>query len=223
MDYLVLRNRKSHFNVGRWSPYAMKRVIGNKLTNSNGIMYYHDEQVIPHLVGELWSFTDCTPDETIDEGRWRFTRAGMITERYDGWNPDSARLFANDCARLAVDKYTDGEARAMLHGCLDTALDYLDGYCRIPDVDEKVETARYVMYGPPRESQGWHAGHSVVCAMQSLSPMRGEYASAVNAACFAADAALAAGGKEEEAAMLKEQHALLRRYAMGESGPFVGQ
>ena len=49
MDYLVLRNRESHHNTGKWSPYAMKRVEGEKVGIGNGIMYYVYQTILNEL------------------------------------------------------------------------------------------------------------------------------------------------------------------------------
>lgn len=37
----------------------------------------------------------------------------------DTWTPEAQRLFAVDCARIAVNRYARADQRALLHGCLD--------------------------------------------------------------------------------------------------------
>jgi hypothetical protein len=46
--------------------------------------------------------------------------------KFHGWTEENLRLFAVDCARIAVNRYGDDE---ILHACLDVTVGWVFGYC----------------------------------------------------------------------------------------------
>lgn len=128
-DYKVLRRGAAcHGGWGKWTKGRRRSVRGRLVPCENGIHYCRDSQILKWLGGELWEFVDLTPDEAVDCGDKRVTRAGKVTQRYETWNERTARLFAVDCSRLAVDCYAQDDQEALLHACLDVMVGYVDGF-----------------------------------------------------------------------------------------------
>lgn len=129
-DYKALRNGAScHGGRGKWTPNRRRGVRGEIIPCAHGIHYCRDEQVLRWLGEELWEFIDLTPDEAIDAGDKRVTRAGKVTRKLEAWNETTARLFAVDCARVAVNRYAEAAQRDLLHACLDVLVGCALGCC----------------------------------------------------------------------------------------------
>ena len=122
-DYKVLSNGRScHGGRGKWTPNRRRSVRGSLVPCRRGIHYCRDEQVLAWLDDELWEFVDLTPGEAIDAGDKMVTRAGKVTKKYEAWNERTARLFAVDCSRIAVNRYARHDQRELLHACLDVLI-----------------------------------------------------------------------------------------------------
>ena len=139
MNYKVLRDGRScHGGKGKWTPNRKRSVRGELAPCKNGLHYCRDEQVL-HWLGEgIWEFVDLTPDETIDNGDKMVTRAGKVTKKYETWNERTQRLFAVDCARIAVNRYAQDAQRELLHACLDVAVGCAEGF-----MDDAARTAAW--------------------------------------------------------------------------------
>lgn len=128
-DYKVLSNGRScHGGRGKWTPNRRRSVKDALVPCKNGIHYCRDSQVLAWLNDELWEFVDLTPGEAIDAGDKMVTRAGKVTKKYEAWNERTARLFAVDCSRIAVNRYAGHDQRELLHACLDVHVGYAGGY-----------------------------------------------------------------------------------------------
>ena len=122
-DYKVLSNGRScHGGRGKWTPNRRRSVKDALVPCKNGIHYCRDSQVLAWLDDELWEFVDLTPGEAIDAGDKMVTRAGKVTKKYEAWNERTARLFAVDCSRIAVNRYAGHDQRELLHACLDVLI-----------------------------------------------------------------------------------------------------
>ena len=215
MNYKVLRDGKScHGGKGKWTPNRKRSVKGDLKPCENGLHYCRDEQVLHWLGEELWEFVDLTPDETIDNGDKMVTRAGKVTKKYETWNERTQRLFAVDCARIAVNRYAQDDQRELLHACLDVTVGYAEGF-----VDDDARAAAHAAAW-----DAWDAAGGAVAAAgaaERAAELAAERA-AWTAAWTAAGAAwAAAAGAAARAAAGAEQYALLLRYLNGEEGPFV--
>ena len=49
-----------------------------------------------------------------------------LMRRIEGWNDENLRLFAVDCARIAVNRYVQDDQRGLLHACLDVTTAYAE-------------------------------------------------------------------------------------------------
>jgi hypothetical protein len=104
MHYKVLAFDQSshHGGSGKWVKKRWRSVEGELVPCANGIHYCQHEHLIRWIGPTIWIFEDGTPDETINNGDKMVTRKGRVVERLDTWNETTARLFAADCAELAL-------------------------------------------------------------------------------------------------------------------------
>ena len=171
---------------GKWLP-AMKPVLCE-----SGYHYCRNlSEVIEHMAADLYEVEvrgeDIAGDDKGAAEQMRLLR------RIPEWNETTARLFAVDCARLAVNRCAYADQRELLHACLDTVVGWAEG-----GVDDAAYNAAY------------DAARAAA------------YAAAYDAARAAAhDAARAAASAAAYDAARAEQVALLARYLSGEQGPFV--
>ena len=148
------------------------------------------EEVVIHLGRDLYEpEVRGDSDEGEDKAAWEQIR---LLRRVPEWNEQTLRLFAVDCARLAVSRYGRADQRGLLNACLDVYV------ARAEFGDE------------------WDAAADAAAYIDALLTAGAAYAAACAAARAAARAAYAAEG-----AARTEQAALLARYLAGEVGPFV--
>jgi hypothetical protein len=213
-DYKVLSNGRScHGGRGKWTPNRRRSVKDALVPCKNGIHYCRDSQVLAWLNDELWEFVDLTPGEAIDAGDKMVTRAGKVTKKYEAWNERTARLFAVDCSRIAVNRYAGHDQRELLHACLDVAVGYAGGY-----LDAAARDAA--------RAAAWDAAWAAALAAARDAAWDAAWDAARDAAWAAArdaarDAARAAAGAAARDAARDDQYALLCRYLSGDEGPFV--
>jgi len=225
-DYKVLREQKSCFGgTGKWTPYKPRKVSGRLVPCAHGLHYCRDEQVLDWLDDELWRFVDLAPDGAIAMLDKRVTSEGMITEKYETWGAEAAKLLAIDCARLAVNWVAPEETREKLHACLDTAVGYMAGYCdNATLMSAKILSEEEFAFAMAEGGLGEdYAANAAAIAVDNVIKWHrnGERASEViMAADNAVEIALGCG---HEAAMRKAQYNLLCLYLKGEQGPFVGE
>ena len=102
--YKVLAADQSshHGGSGKWRKGQWCTVDGVLVPCRNGIHYCRRDQLVQWLGSAIWLFEDGSPDETIDGGDKMVTRKGRIVERVETWNERTARLFAADCAEMAL-------------------------------------------------------------------------------------------------------------------------
>ena len=171
---------------GKWLP-AMKPVLCE-----SGYHYCRNlSEVIEHMVADLYEVEvrgeDIAGDDKGAAEQMRLLR------RIPEWNETTARLFAVDCARLAVNRCALTDQRELLHACMDVTVGWAEG-----GVDAAARAAA--------RDAAYDAAYAAACA----------------AAYGAAhDAARAAAYAAARAAAYDEQVALLARYLSGEQGPFV--
>lgn len=191
-----------HGGSGEWTPGMWRSVDGEVTACSNGLHYCKGEQVLQWLSPDLWLFEDggtrhdYRPDKCV-------TDRGRITHRVETWNERTARLFAVDCARIAVNRYARPSQRGLLHACLDVLVGYAEGYCDDAAADAAADAAQA-------------AARAAQAAAQAAAR-----AAARAAAWAAAQAARAAADAATQDDAWAEQYAILLRYLNGEEGPFV--
>lgn len=125
---------------GKWKPGKVRR-------KRRGLCYCSNlRQLVQHLDRDIWEFVDLSPDMTdlgrdgwelfhladadvlgnlgrlSDLGAHTTTRSGCVTRHIDNWNARSARRFAIDCARLAVN-HAGSDYRAQMHEHLDLLME----------------------------------------------------------------------------------------------------
>ena len=116
-----------------------------------------------------------------------------LLRRVDTWTEETQRLFAVDCARIAVNRYAQDDQRELLHACLDVT----------------VAAAR----DAARDAAGDAAWAAAWAAASAAARDAAWDAASAAAGAAAWDAAWAAAGAEEAS--------ILARYLAGEQGPFV--
>lgn len=213
-----------HGGSGKWTPGRWRSVRGKVVACVRGIHYCRGAQVLRWLSPDLWLFEDGgtqhveRPDKCV-------TNRGRVTERIETWTDEAARLFAVDCARLAVNRYAAESQREVLHACLDAAVGHALGYCDA-DALSAAESAALDAEWFAMWASEWSAS-LVVARVDSLVTTSAAACSAsaiCDATCAAAGMAAATTRAAAEAAReaaRAEQYALLCRYLSGEQGPFV--
>ena len=87
-----------HGGSGKWTPGKWRNVRGRLVRCQNGLHYVALAQLVQWLGPEIWAFEPFPGTEVIGDRDKLVCRKGRITEQYIGWNEQSARLFAADCA-----------------------------------------------------------------------------------------------------------------------------
>jgi hypothetical protein len=125
-----------------------------------------------------------------------------LLRKFPGWTEENLRLFAVDCARIAVNRYGGHE---ILHACLDVTVGVVFGYC---------------------DSAAWDAARAAAWDAALAAALDAAWAAAWAATRAAVRAAVGAAAWDAawaatRAAAWDEQRSLLMRYLNGEQGPFV--
>ena len=219
-----------HGGSGEWTPGMWRSVDGEVTACSNGLHYCKGEQVLQWLSPDLWLFEDggtrhdYRPDKCV-------TDRGRITHRVETWSERTARLFAVDCARIAVNRYARPSQRGLLHACLDVSVGYAEGYCD----DDAADAARAAARAAPLVARAAAADAAQAAAWAAQAAARAAADAAQDAAWAAQYAAWAAQAAARAAPLVAraaaadatqddawaEQYAILLRYLNGEEGPFV--
>ena len=205
-----------HGGSGEWTPWMWRSVDGEVTACSNGLHYCKGEQVLQWLSPDLWLFEDggtrhdYRPDKCV-------TDRGRITHRVETWNERTARLFAVDCARIAVNRYARPSQRGLLHACLDVSVGYAEGYCDDAAAAAAADAA-WAAQAAARAAARAAADAAQDAAWAAHDAAR---AAAWAARAAAADAARAAAADATQDDACAEQYAILLRYLNGEEGPFV--
>ena len=183
---------------GKWMP-KVKPVLCE-----SGYHWCRDlGDVTTHLARDLYEVE--VRGETVYGDDKAASGQARLLRRIPEWNDETARLFAVDCARIAMNRYAQDDQRELLHACLDVTAGYADGPC---------EAAA--------EAAAWDAARAAAEAAAEAAARAAAEAAAWAAAWAAArDAAWAAAEAAAWAAARDEQVALLARYLAGEQGPFV--
>ena len=113
-------NKSCHGGRGEWTPGRWRSTKGDPQACVRGIHYCKGAQVLEWLSPDLWLFEDggTKHDDQHDKC---VTNRGRVTKRIETWNDETARLFAADCARLAVNRYAETD-RELLHACVDMSI-----------------------------------------------------------------------------------------------------
>jgi hypothetical protein len=223
---------------GKWLP-AMKPVLCE-----SGYHYCRNlSEVIEHMAADLYEVEvrgeDIAGDDKGAAEQMRLLR------RIPEWNETTARLFAVDCARIAVIRYAYADQRELLHACLDTVVGWAEGGVDDAAYNAAYDAAHAAAHAAARAAAyDAHraAAHDAARAAAYDAARAAAYAAAYDAAYDAAraaahdaaraaaydaaraaayDAARAAAYAAAYDAARAEQVALLARYLSGEQGPFV--
>lgn len=157
------------------------------------------EEVVIHLGRDLYE-PEVRGDSDEGEGKAAWEQIRLL-RRVPEWNEQTLRLFAVDCARLAVSRYGRAGQRGLLNACLD------------------VYVAR-AEFGDEWDAAADAAADAAGAAEDAAGAATYAAYAATYAATYAARAA-ACAARAAYAAARTEQAALLARYLAGEVGPFV--
>ena len=104
LAYKVLGDAQQshHGGTGKWRKGQWRTAKGELVPCQNGIHYCTRDQLVHWLGPTIWRFEDGTPHDTLDAGTKMVTRKGRVVERVTTWNETTARLFAADCAEVAL-------------------------------------------------------------------------------------------------------------------------
>jgi hypothetical protein len=211
-------DRSCHGGRGKWAPGRWRFVKVEVVACRHGIHYCRGAQVLGWLSPDLWLFEDggTRHDDRSDKC---VTNRGRVTEHVDTWNEETARLFAVDCARIAVNRHAQGDQRELLHACLDvTTAAAWDA------AGAAAWAAAWAAARAAARDAAWAAARDAARAAASAAASDAAWAAARAAASAAAsDAARDTAWDTAWAAAREEQYALLCRYLKGEQGPFVGE
>jgi len=170
------------------------------------------EEVVIHLGRDLYE-PEVRGDSDEGEGKAAWEQIRLL-RRVPEWNEQTLRLFAVDCARLAVSRYGRADQRGLLHACLDVYV----ARAEFGDEWDAAADAAADAAEDAADAAAWAARAAAYAA--ACAAARAAAYAAYAAACAAARAAVRAAYAAEGAART-EQAALLARYLAGEVGPFV--
>lgn len=178
------------------------------------------EEVVIHLGRDLYEpEVRGDSDEGEDKGSWEQIR---LLRRVPEWNEQTLRLFAVDCARLAVSRYGRADQRGLLHACLDVYVARAEFGDEWDAAADAAADAAEDAAGAAEDAAGaatyaaYAATYAATYAARAATRLLRRCCAAAHAATDEWDAASAA-----YAAARTEQAALLARYLAGEVGPFV--
>jgi len=193
---------------GKWTLNRWRSVSGELVPCKRGIHLCREQDLL-HWLGEvIW--TAEYKGERIDCEDKIVVQRARITSICEHWNERTQRLFAVDCARIAVNRYAQADQKEMLHACLDVTAACADDHAAWAAAWDAARAAAW--------AAAWDAAWAAARAAARDAALAAARAAAWDAAWAAARAAARAAAGDAARA---EQTALLMRYLSGEEGPFV--
>jgi hypothetical protein len=187
-------HQSHHGGTGTWRKNHWRSVKGAIVPCQNGIHYCKPEHLIEWLGPAIWLFEDGTPDETIDCGDKVVTRKGRVVKRLDTWNETTARLFAADCAEMALG-FIPGDHQAPFVAAISAARGFARG-----EISDKERAAA----GAAARAAAWDAAGDAAWAAARVAAGDAAWAAARVAARVAARAAAGDAARRSQTALLFE-------------------
>ena len=111
-----------HGGSATWTVGRKKSCTGELVACENGIHLCREGDLV-HWLNEVICPVTAHSDEMVVAGDKVVVRWATIGKPLESWNEESARLFAVDCARLALPYAAEGD-RELLSACLDITTAY---------------------------------------------------------------------------------------------------